>query len=197
VRLTPVDRHSWSDTVSDDVDLMVRDFRSDPSDPARRRNVSYLRSEAQWTEPVSLRVHALEECEALSTQSTDAIDAWARHAAAANGFGYAGISEPQVRTPVSYELWRETRVQRSRAIGEAVAAIVWVIVWLTGSFWRSWQRRLEAAATYEGLGALDDHTLRDLGIDRSELGSVAAEVEGRAARTRLRVAPISAPLWIS
>jgi uncharacterized protein YjiS (DUF1127 family) len=181
--------------VSDDLDLMVRDFRSDPRDPARRRNVSYLRCEAQWTEPVSLRVHAIEECEALSTQSTDAMDAWARHAAAANGFGDAGVSEPPVRRPVSYELWRDTRAQRSRAIGEAVAAIAWVFAWLAGSFWRSWRRQRQASATYESLGTLDDHTLRDLGIDRSELRSVAAEVEGRVERTRVRARPAYGQAW--
>jgi hypothetical protein len=36
------------------------------------------------------------------------------------------------------------------------------------------------------LRSLDDHTLRDLGFDRSELTSVAAEVTGDAVHTRIR-----------
>ena len=46
----------------------------------------------------------------------------------------------------------------------------------------SWQRaRLQARQP-----GLDDATLRDLGISRSELGSFEAEASGRAPATRLR-----------
>ena len=46
-----------------------------------------------------------------------------------------------------------------------------------------WQRGF---ATDAALAQVDDRTLRDLGLDRSEIGSIAAEVEGRAERTRIR-----------
>jgi uncharacterized protein YjiS (DUF1127 family) len=49
-----------------------------------------------------------------------------------------------------------------------------------------WQRRSHARAVYATLSQLDTRTLRDLGLDRSELTSVAAELTGSAALTRTR-----------
>jgi hypothetical protein len=55
------------------------------------------------------------------------------------------------------------------------------------ALWRdvvgSWCRA-RAAARHE---PIDDATLRDLGLSRSELASVQEEAEGRVAATRLRV----------
>lgn len=50
----------------------------------------------------------------------------------------------------------------------------------------AWQRRARAAESYHVLASLDTRTLRDLGFDRSELASVAAELAGEAAPTRVR-----------
>jgi uncharacterized protein YjiS (DUF1127 family) len=47
-----------------------------------------------------------------------------------------------------------------------------------------WQRRRDLAATRRDLAGLDDATLRDLGLHRSEVGSVAAELHGVAAASR-------------
>ena len=49
------------------------------------------------------------------------------------------------------------------------------------------QQWREARATYQSLRHLDDRTLRDLGFDRLEISSVAAEVSGQAERTRSHV----------
>jgi uncharacterized protein YjiS (DUF1127 family) len=55
------------------------------------------------------------------------------------------------------------------------------------ALWRdvvaSWQRAGAAGRPQ----AVDDETLRDLGISRSELGSFQAETDGLVAATRLRV----------
>jgi uncharacterized protein YjiS (DUF1127 family) len=47
-------------------------------------------------------------------------------------------------------------------------------------------RRLRARRRYEDLRHLDERTLRDLGLTRSELASVVAELGGHAALTRRR-----------
>jgi uncharacterized protein YjiS (DUF1127 family) len=53
----------------------------------------------------------------------------------------------------------------------------------------SWHRRLEMRRTRTALDALDEHMLRDLGVSRSEVSSVAAEHAGLAERTRINVVP--------
>ena len=47
-----------------------------------------------------------------------------------------------------------------------------------------WQRRQVAHATREALHGLDGRALRDIGLDRSEIGSVAAELAGLAENHR-------------
>lgn len=48
----------------------------------------------------------------------------------------------------------------------------------------AWKQRAQARATYRALASLDARTLRDLGLDRSELMSIAAELTGTTHRTR-------------
>jgi uncharacterized protein YjiS (DUF1127 family) len=43
-----------------------------------------------------------------------------------------------------------------------------------------WQRRRDLNATFAALDRLDAHLLHDLGLDRSELSSAAAELYGAA-----------------
>ena len=53
------------------------------------------------------------------------------------------------------------------------------------------RQRHEAKVIYDNLWDLDDRMLRDLGFDRSEIKSVAAEVTGAAEYTRVRALPTS------
>ena len=58
---------------------------------------------------------------------------------------------------------------------------------LLARFVAAWRRQRLHRATVEALGALDDRTLHDLGVHRSEIGGVAAEIAGSAETTYLRV----------
>lgn len=51
----------------------------------------------------------------------------------------------------------------------------------------AWRRQAQARQTHLALRELDERSLRDLGFDRSELGSLAAEIDGQAGPTRVRV----------
>lgn len=64
---------------------------------------------------------------------------------------------------------------------------------LTTNLWNSiasWRRRRE---TISALSALNDHTLKDIGIDRSEIYAVATEVAGQSQPVRVRTTPVAAP----
>jgi uncharacterized protein YjiS (DUF1127 family) len=76
------------------------------------------------------------------------------------------------------------RPHAGRTIGAAIVSAARVLLaWARYVKVRHEQWR-EARATYESLRHLDDRALRDLGFDRLEISSVAAEVSGRAERTR-------------
>jgi uncharacterized protein YjiS (DUF1127 family) len=53
-----------------------------------------------------------------------------------------------------------------------------------GSVYRGWQRARRMRATVRAMSALEDRVLRDIGLDRSELLSAAAELHGHAERQR-------------
>lgn len=53
----------------------------------------------------------------------------------------------------------------------------------------AWMHYRRARATAHALGLLDDRSLRDLALDRSELVSAAAELHGRAERHRQHAGP--------
>jgi len=50
----------------------------------------------------------------------------------------------------------------------------------------AWQRQRQDRATLRTLNSLDDRTLHDLGFHRSEIGSISAEIGGRAELSHLR-----------
>ncbi len=81
-------------------------------------------------------------------------------------------------------LYRKPRRQSAAAIGAAFVVTLRALRrWMRLAKVRYNQWR-EARATYESLRHLDDRALRDLGFDRLEISSVAAEASGRVERTR-------------
>ena len=125
------------------------------------------------------------------TQRNEA-EAWAKHAASANGFGDAGAIE--LLHPAwssSYELYREARAHRAAVLGAMFAAVSDAVRTLARRAYARYRRYRDAQETYETLSGLDDRALRDLGMHRDEIWSFAAETTGLAERTRVRVVPVS------
>lgn len=95
--------------------------------------------------------------------------------------------------PTTHELYVAARSRRAFVLGEILAAMVDA----AGAAARRWigryRERRRAAAAREALRELDDRTLHDIGLDRSEIASVTAEWTGDAERSRLQLAA-SGPL---
>ena len=114
--------------------------------------------------------------------STHDIDAWARHALAASGLGDTAAAE----LPTSYELVQRAHRCRALMLGALAAAAVQGAAAIARRVYARLRQRRKARATYDSLQQLGDRELRDLGLDRSELASIAAEVTGEAESTRVR-----------
>lgn len=113
-------------------------------------------------------------------------EAMALRARAANGFGDADAAmvalpaRPIVFAPGDSPFLYKTAGMRDLF---AVAAR-----WVSGTVRRyvdAWRRHQQARATYLALRELDAHMLRDLGFQRSEILSIAAEVSGEIEATRV------------
>lgn len=114
------------------------------------------------------------------------LDAWARHAAAANGFADAAapLDAGGSRDITTHDI----------GVGNEHRAPLWLIVRAIGAAvadggrslaqrWREWR---QVRQTYQALSGLDARTLRDIGVGDQEIGSIAAELAGRAERTRMQ-----------
>jgi uncharacterized protein YjiS (DUF1127 family) len=87
----------------------------------------------------------------------------------------------------SHELIRAASARRALAIAEMVAASIAAVGSIARKAYARYRQLRQARATYDVLRHLDDWTLRDIGFDRSELKSVAAEMTGMAEHTRQRL----------
>jgi len=109
-------------------------------------------------------------------------EAWARHALAANGFGDGAevgddaIPDAASARPPDYELYHAARAHCSFTLGEIIVALMQALAAFARQSLARHRQRRRARSTYDALRQLDDRTLRDLGFDRSEITSVAAEV---------------------
>lgn len=111
------------------------------------------------------------------------LDAWARRVFAASGFGDAELAEPaaaaQAQAPAPAAESGRRGDFGAVAVGKAIRAVIDRGV----SRWREYRA---LRRTYKALADLDARTLKDIGFGASEAGSVAAELAGRAERTRLQ-----------
>lgn len=112
--------------------------------------------------------------------------AYAMHALAANGFGDAAVAGLEQRLKSIGSRPRERA--HATGLGAVLHAVREAIRDTLRSIIAGWRRRQQASATYGALSELDARTLHDLGFDRSELSSVAAEIAGDADPTRAHTA---------
>ena len=118
----------------------------------------------------------------------------------------AGNESAFVFNELTHDQWERRRQQiirraeaaRARALRGLVDVVLrglrtaawaaWAVLVAAGSWWRAYLRRRERNAAVRELHGLDDRTLKDIGINRSEIEWV---VDGEDA-TRLRDATIAA-----
>jgi uncharacterized protein YjiS (DUF1127 family) len=128
---------------------------------------------------------ASNDAQYKASATSDELNAWARRAAAANGFGDAATPSTRVApAPDAMHLALAVRAERHAALAEIVAALMTAMNDSIRGLVARWQRIRSERETYRALHALDARTLRDLGMDASELRSVAMEVSGATDPTR-------------
>jgi len=125
--------------------------------------------------------------------SEDDAESLAPHALAANGYGDVAITDTAASArPTSYELYHAARAHGAFVLGGIIVAAIRAAAAIARRAYARHRQRRQARVTYDVLWQLDDRTLRDLGFDRSEIRSVAAELTGEAEYTRLRALAVAA-----
>jgi hypothetical protein len=130
-------------------------------------------------------VPASNDAQYKASATRDELNAWARRAAASTGFGDAATSSlPVSPAPDAMQLAFAVRAERHAALAEIIATLVTAMSDAIRGVIVRWRRIRSERATFQALRALDARTLRDLGMDASELRSVALEVSGATDPTR-------------
>jgi uncharacterized protein YjiS (DUF1127 family) len=105
-----------------------------------------------------------------------------------SGFGEAVVDTNVAPAAVtSFDLYHQARANRSYQLREIVKALLQAVADAVRPAIARWREQQRARAAYRTLQALDTRTLRDLGLDRSELLSVATELAAGASSTRVRI----------
>ncbi len=112
------------------------------------------------------------------------ITASAANASASNESVFVSAPAEMRAAPDATQLALLARAHRSASLAEIVVALVSALAATVRDWRKSWQRARDERDTHRALSALDARTLRDLGIDASEVRSVAAELAGGAESTR-------------
>jgi uncharacterized protein YjiS (DUF1127 family) len=90
----------------------------------------------------------------------------------------AGAEIAPVRAAIAFAPGDSPLLHKTSGMRELVADIAQAVAAVSRRIYGTWRQRQQAWATYRALRDLDARTLRDIGIDRSELRSIAAEVSG-------------------
>ena len=87
----------------------------------------------------------------------------------------------------AYALYMAARANRAFVLGEFAAIAVEAVADVARALVQRYREMRRAAVVREALHQLDDRTLHDLGIDRSEIASIAAESAGAAEESRAQI----------
>ncbi len=149
-----------------------------PQAPARRPAAAASITTRQTPQLEQTSANAPVFTAASDIDRSDVIEAWARQASYASGFG-GGLAEVDI-APAAPAAARQQPSYALRRILHIVAERI-----------RAWlveQRAvMRARATARDLAELDERQLRDIGISRSEILSVALESERAVNRSTARM----------
>ena len=147
------------------------------------------RSYALFAQPAPAAVLAASNDAAFDrAQSITAeLAAWAQRASMANGFAETGLCDAPVPFAVSHVHNQPARASWSASLREILAAMIDALRDQARGWAMQWKHYQLQRATYRALDELDARTLHDIGLERSELRSVAVELTGAAELTRMHV----------
>ncbi|MGE5338213.1 MAG: DUF1127 domain-containing protein [Gemmatimonadota bacterium] len=112
------------------------------------------------------------------------LDAWARRAQGANGFGGADVT----RLPHSRDVPQSpARTDRAYGLAEIFVTFGAALASALRGMAARWRRQRDLRAAVHALRGLDARTLQDIGLTGSETWSTAAELVGAAEASRTRV----------
>jgi uncharacterized protein YjiS (DUF1127 family) len=100
------------------------------------------------------------------------------------------VQRPSIGTEGTFglcELYRAAKAHRSLVLGKLAIRTIHAGGAIVRQAIARYRQRQQARNLHVALHQLDDRILRDLGINRSEITSFAAELTGQAECTRVRV----------
>jgi uncharacterized protein YjiS (DUF1127 family) len=92
---------------------------------------------------------------------------------------WAPVAGNMLATPTAWELYHATRAYRSYTLAEIIRALAEAAVERFSDARNRWLQRRQARSTRMALAALDDHLLRAVGLQRSEIDLVKERLEIR------------------
>ena len=153
-----------------------------PGGPLPTESFGRIARRATVTRPINgAATRSANEADINSREPNEAL---ALRAIAANGFGDAVIGRTDAYAHIAaVPLHAAARMQRARAIGQSIAGAARRLASTLDRLVADYHRHSLERATGRALAALDARALRDIGLDRSEIRSVAREIaQGRLNR---------------
>lgn len=154
-----------------------------PGGPLPAENFGRIARSAAAPSPINgAATRSANEADINSREPSEAL---ALRAVAANGFGDAVIDRTAAYAHLAaVPLHAATRTRRARAVGQAIAGAARTLASTLQRLVADYRRHSLERATGRALAELDARGLRDIGLDRSEIRSVARELaQGRPTRS--------------